>query len=111
MKFNKFHGLFCGTRNIVHRYHMAGRVPEESNKSFNSVMASPKNMLQIMYSTVDKIELLNYRAQGNLKAEIIEEKMKILKKRDQEEYTQSGSVWMRVQGLSHQWYVMLITKK
>merc|ERR1712238_596794 len=22
MKFNKFHGLFCGTRNFIHKYHM-----------------------------------------------------------------------------------------
>ena len=79
---------------------MAGRVSEESNESFNSVMANMKKMLQRMHSTVGRIDLLNYRAQGNLKPEIIEEKLKILNKRgDGEEHTQSGSVWMKVQGL------------
>ena len=63
MKFNKFHGLFCGTRNFIHKCHMAGRVSEESNESFNSVMANMKKMLQSMGSTVGRIDLLNYRAQ------------------------------------------------
>ena len=60
---------------------MAGRMSEEGNYFFNSVMANLKNMLQSMHSTADRIELLNYRAQGNLKPEINEEKMKIINKK------------------------------
>ena len=49
-------------------------------------------MLQSLHSTVNRIELLNYCAQGNLKPDIIEEKMQILKKkRDKEERTYTVS--------------------
>ena len=33
--FNKFHGMFCTIRHFIHKYHMAGRISEESNEAFN----------------------------------------------------------------------------
>ena len=44
-KFNKFHAAFCTARDYVHAYHMAGRVSEESNESFNAVLGNVKELL------------------------------------------------------------------
>ena len=51
VQFNNFHRLFCTTRNFIHKYHMAGRVSEESNEAFNAVLANVKQMLRTMPAT------------------------------------------------------------
>ena len=76
--FNKFHGLFCTIRHFVHKYHMTGRVSEESNESFNGVLARVKRLLASMPATVGRVELINARTQANLKGEILEPKLIIM---------------------------------
>ena len=78
-KFNKFHGLFCTIRNYIHEYHMSGRVSEESNEAFNGTLAKVKALLRCMPGTIQRVELTNARTQGNLKEEILNEKIEILK--------------------------------
>ena len=70
MKFNKFHGLFCTTRDFVHKYHMAARVSEESNEAFNAVLASVKRMLRCMPATVGRIKTTNQQTQVKLKLSV-----------------------------------------
>ena len=76
-KFNKFHAAFCTARDYVHAYHMAGRVSEESNESFNAVLEKVKDLLKSMPTTVGRVGLINARAQGNLKSSVSEHKRKI----------------------------------
>ena len=76
-KFNKFHSAFCAVRNYVHKYHMAGRVNEESTEAFNSVLERVKNLLKSMKTTVGQVDLMSARMQGNLKVENLEPKRKI----------------------------------
>ena len=45
---NTFHGMFCSIRNFVHAYEMDRRGSEESNESFNVVLASSKRLLVYM---------------------------------------------------------------
>ena len=73
--FNKFHGMFCTIRHFIHKYHMAGRVSEESNEAFSGTLAKVKRLLACMPATVGRIELVNARTQGNLKGEILEPKL------------------------------------
>ena len=77
--FNKFHGLFCTVRAFVHKYEMAWRVWEESNESFNAVLAKVKGILACMPATVGRVELIDARTQGNLKGEILQPKLIIMK--------------------------------
>ena len=57
---------------------MTGRVSEESNESFNGVLAKVKRLLACMPATVGRVELINARTQANLKEEIIEPKLSII---------------------------------
>ena len=78
--FNKFHALFCAIRSFIHKYHMAGRVSEESNESFNHVMDKKMTLLASMPITVGQVNLVNARTQGNLKADVSDKKMSIVEK-------------------------------
>jgi hypothetical protein len=78
--FNKFHALFCAIRSFIHKYHMAGRVSEESNESFNHVMDKKMTLLASMPITVGRVNLVNARTQGNLKADVSDKKMFIAEK-------------------------------
>ena len=42
MSFNKFHGLFCGNRNFVHKYKAIGIFSEESCEAYMSVLEKGK---------------------------------------------------------------------
>jgi len=77
VKFNKFHGLFCATRNFIHRYGMAGRVSEESLESFNAVVAEIKKVLRSMPTTTGRMKKINERLQGNLKEEVVKDRVMI----------------------------------
>ena len=57
---------------------MTGRVSEESNESFNGVLAKVKRLLASMPATVGRVELINARTQANLKGEILEPKLIIM---------------------------------
>ena len=70
MKFNKFYGLFCTTRNYIHKYHMAGRISEESNEAFNAVLANVKRMMRSMPATVGRINKINQQTQVKLKSTV-----------------------------------------
>ena len=61
VKFNKFHGLFCTTRNFIHKYGMAGRVSEESNAYFNRVLADIKRTLKSVSRTTGQVAMINAR--------------------------------------------------
>jgi hypothetical protein len=78
--FNKFHALFCAIRSFIHKYHMAGRVSEESNESFNHVMDKKMTLLSSMPITVGRVSLVNARTQGNLKADVSDKKLFIMEK-------------------------------
>ena len=67
--FNKFHGLFCTTRNYIHLFGMAGRVSEESNESFNALLANVKALLRSMPTTMTRQGKVNERLQSNTKEE------------------------------------------
>ena len=70
MKFDKFHGLFCTSHNFIYKYHMAGRVSEESNEAFNAVLANVKRMLRCMSATVGRIKTINQQTQVKLKSSV-----------------------------------------
>ena len=72
--FNKFHALFCAIRSFIHKYHMAGRISEESNESFNHIMDKKMTLLALMPITVGRVNLVNARTQGNLKADVSDKK-------------------------------------
>ena len=78
--FNKFHGLFCATRNFNHKYGMAGRVSEESLESFNAVLAEVKSVLRGLPTTTGRMKKINERMQGNLKEEVSKDRMMIEEK-------------------------------
>ena len=88
--FNKFHALFCAIRSFIHRYHMAGRVLEESNEYFNHVMDEKMKMLATMPVTVGRVNLVMARTQGNLKADVSEKKLVIM---DKGKGKKARSVW------------------
>ena len=75
--FNKFHGMFCTIGEFVHKYEMTGRVSEESNESFNATLAEIKYRLKCMPLTKQRIEITNAQTQGNLKGDILEEKISL----------------------------------
>ena len=79
-KFNKFHGMFCTIREFVHLFQMTGRVSEESNESFNATLAEIKDRLKCMTSHKQRIEITNARTQGNLKGDILDEKIVLKRK-------------------------------
>ena len=70
IKFNKFHGLFCATRDYIRKHGMAGRVSEESLEAFNAVLARMKELLRAMSTIVQRQKKANEHLQGNLKAEV-----------------------------------------
>ena len=80
-EFNKFHGLFCTTRNYIHLFGMAGRVSEESNESFNALLANVKALLRSMPTTVTRQRKVNERLQNNTKEDVGRAKCQILKER------------------------------
>ena len=49
---NTFHGMFCSIHNFVNKHEMDGRVSEESNESFDGVLASVKRLFESMPATV-----------------------------------------------------------
>ena len=49
---------------------MAGRVSEESKESFKHVMDKKNTLLASMPITVGRVNLVNARTQGNLKADV-----------------------------------------
>ena len=53
---------------------MAGRVSEESNESFNHVMEKKMTLLASMPITVGRVNLVDARTQGNLKADVSDKK-------------------------------------
>ena len=63
---------------FVHKYEMAGRVLEESNESFNTVLAKVNKMVACMPGTVSRVGLINNQTQGNLKSEIMEPKLVVM---------------------------------
>ena len=77
--FNKFHGMFCTIREFVHKYEMTGRVSEESNESFNATLAEIKYRVKCMPMTKYRIETTNARTKGNLKGDILDEKISLKK--------------------------------
>ena len=77
LKFNKFHGAFCVSREFVHKYHMAGIVSEESSESFNSVPENIKDRLKGMPATTEKAKLMCDWTQGNTRELIVDSKRKI----------------------------------
>ena len=58
MEFNKFHGLFCGMRNFVHKFESAGRFSEEACESYMAVIEKLKNMLRGMSQTEKRCQLI-----------------------------------------------------
>ena len=58
-------------------YEMTGRVSEESNESFNATLAEIKDRVKTMASHTQRIEITNARTQGNLKGEILDEKVQL----------------------------------
>ena len=78
--FNKFHALFCAIRSCIHKYHMAGRVSEESNESFNHVMDKQMTLLSLVTITVGRVSLVSARTQGNLKEGVSDKKLFIMEK-------------------------------
>jgi len=58
---------------------MTGRVSEESNESFNATLAEIKYRVKCMPMTQKRIEITNARTQGNLKGDILDEKIKLKK--------------------------------
>jgi len=79
-KFNKFHGLFCATRNFIHKFGMAGRVSEESLEAFNAVLAEIKKVLRSMPVTTVRMNKINERIQGNLKQDVVKDRVMIEEK-------------------------------
>ena len=77
--FNKFHGMFCTIREFVHKYHMAGRISEESNEAYNGTLAETKKVLRSMPSTTKRIAKITERSQANLKGQVLEYRLKIQK--------------------------------
>ena len=47
VSFNKFHGLFCGNRNFVHKYKAIGIFSEESCEAYMSVLEKGKDRLRL----------------------------------------------------------------
>ena len=80
MTFHKFHGLFRGMRNFLHKYKAIGRYSEESCEAYMSVLEKGKERLKEIPQTESRVNLLSGRGQGNLKTSVYEPKMKILKK-------------------------------
>ena len=56
-------------------YKMTGHVSEESNESFNGMLAEIKNHLKSMQGTKQRIGVTNSRTQGHLKGGILEERI------------------------------------
>ena len=54
---------------------MTERVSEESNESFNGTLVEIRDRLKSMSGTKQQIGVTNSRTQGNLKGEILEEKI------------------------------------
>ena len=79
-KFNKFHGAFCCMRRCVRHFHMAGRISEESNEAYNAKLAQIKSRLKRMHSNTQRVKKITQRAQGNLKAEVLQSRLDIQKK-------------------------------
>ena len=75
--FNKYHGLFCTIQEFAHKYHMTGRISEERNKGFNATLAEIKSRLRCMPSTESRINITTSRTQGNLKGNVLHEKLEI----------------------------------
>ena len=59
---------------------MPGRVSEESNESFNHIMDKKMTLLASMPITVGRVNLVNARTQGNLKADVSDKKLFISEK-------------------------------
>ena len=56
---------------------MAGRVSEESLESFNAVVAEIKRALRSMPTTTGRMNKINERLQGNLKGEVVKDRVMI----------------------------------
>ena len=75
--FIKFHGIFCTIREFVHRYHMAGRISEESNETYNGTLAETKKVLRSMPCMTKRVEKITERSQANLKGEVLHHRLNI----------------------------------
>ena len=60
---------------------MAGRVSEESNESFNALLAEIKRVLRSMPTTMGRQNKINERLQCNLKEDVSREMDKVLTER------------------------------
>ena len=58
---------------------MAGRISEESNKTFNSTLVDIKTRLRTIPTTTTRIEVTNARTQSNLNSEIVQHKVELKK--------------------------------
>ena len=61
---------------ITHRWSNFGG---EQYEAFNGTLAKVKRLFGCMPGTVQRVELTNARTQGNLKGDILDEKLAILK--------------------------------
>jgi len=63
----------------VHKYERIGRVSEESNKSFNATLTEINYRVKCVPMTKQRIETTDAQTQGNLKGDILEEKISLKK--------------------------------
>lgn len=80
-RFNKFHGMFCTIRRFVHKFEMAGRVSEEGGEAFNGTQKGTKGDLKCMPSNSKRITKISERSQGNLKGDVLKNRLKIDEKK------------------------------
>ena len=78
--FNKYHGLFCQVRCFVHSFERASRVSEESNEAYNATLRILKEVLMRMPSSVQRVQKITERAQVNLKEDVMESTMVVVKR-------------------------------
>ena len=60
---------------------MTGRISEESSEAYNGTSADIKRVVQCMPTDKKRVEKIAERAQGNLKGEVVNGRLDILKKR------------------------------
>ena len=77
--FNEFHGMFCMLRRFVHRYHMVGRVSEESNEAYNGILANTKKVVKCTVSHNKRIAKIAERLHGKLKGRVMRSRLQIEK--------------------------------
>ena len=65
----------------MHRYHMTGRILEESNKAYNATMTDVKMFVRCMPTDKKRIKKIAEGLQGNLKGEVATSRLEILRKR------------------------------